>query len=432
MRFLYQQPELELELAQAKTVDALEAVLKKIVLLPQGFRAPAVYGRQLFARNFDILVARTAQRLGLADVPRGEKSNDNVCILMTRSYGSGGHTRVAADLIERLQPAGAVVLMTDIYRELRYSDLIHKPAAGDPLKDRARLICASATLVERIFETHAILAAMRPSRIMLMCHPMDIVAVIAAWPFRDVVEFVHHADHMPSIGATLAFSAHVDLTYTCHLACREAGLDPLYAAMTAPAAPAAPGGGSGPGLRIATCGSPHKYRGAGRHAWSDYVVAALRQPGAEMIHIGPVDEAFQTELRQALTAASISLDRYILAGHRPSLGDELSKQGVDVYLSSYPETGGKANLEAMVAGVPVIVPLDPDLPPLIPYRLPLSRWLSIAEPADLPAALAQARVLRSAMGDPEGQAELARELARFDEYAAGRRPPPTSPADRLP
>jgi hypothetical protein len=432
LRFLYRQPELEQELAEAKTIDALESVLGKIVRLPAEFRTPEIYGRQLFAKGLDELVPRIARRMRLKDLPRAEKSNDNVCVLMTRPYFTGGHSRVAADLIERIQPAGAALIMTDIYRELRYADFLGQATNQSHLKERAALILASEKLIERILEAYMMLATMRPSRIILMSHPMDIVAVVAAWPFRDVVEFVHHADHAPSVGCTLPFSAHVDLTYTCHLACREAGLDPLYAGMTAPSVASAPSPEPGTGPRIATCGSLHKYKTPGAYRWTDYVVAALRLPGAEIIHVGPTDEAFQKELRDALTAASISLDRYILADYQPSLAAELAKYRADVYLSSYPETGGKANLEAMIAGVPVIVPRDRDGPPLTHFRLPLSHWFSIEEPAELAEALERARVLRPLIESPEYRAQLARELVRFDDYAAGRRPEPTSRADALP
>lgn len=432
MRFLYQKPELEQELAAATAVEDIEKAFAKVIDLPGDFRTPEVYGRALFAKGLDTLIPRLARRLKLKDAPRAAKSNDNVCILTTRIYQTGGHSRVAADLIERLQPAGAVVMMTDVYRHLRHWQLFSQPGNQSFLKERACVLLSSPMLVERVLEAYMILEAMRPSRIILMSHPMDIVAAIAAWPFRDVVEFVHHGDHVPSLGATLPFSAHVDVTYTCHLACREAGLNPAYAGMATSAVETAPPRSAAPGLRIATCGSIHKYRGAGRHVWTDYAVAALRRPDSELIHIGATDEAFQNEVRQALAAAAIPAERYVFAGYQPSLPAELAKRGADVYLSSYPETGGKANLEAMMAGVPAIVPIERGLPPLVEFRLPLPRWIPVAEPADLPGALTRAKAVGETLHTPEQAAALAREIGRFDDYAAGRPVAPTPPDDRIP
>lgn len=431
MRFIYRNAELERELDQASTVQAMEAAFEKITRIPEQFRTPEIYGRTLFARGLDALIPRVADRLRLVDRPAPAKSNDRVCILATRFHPTGGHTRVAQDVIERLQPAGASVVLTDLFRELRYLPLFNQPTHQTFMKENALVLLSADSMLERIVEAYMVLAAMRPSRIILMSHPMDIVAVVAAWPFRDVVEFLHHSDHVPALGATVPFSAHVDLTYTCHLACKEAGLDPLYAGMTAPKAAPATSPTPKRGLRLATCGSIHKYRGKGRYRWADYVVAALQAPDSELIHIGSTDEAFQNELRDALAAASISLDRYVLAGFQPNLPSELAKWQADVYLSSYPEPGAKANLEAMMAGVPTVVPIDSDLPPLVRYRMPLPHWQPVESPDQLAPAIAEVRRQAAAMGDAE-RATLAREAGRFDDFVAGRRPPPIPPGDRLP
>jgi hypothetical protein len=432
MRFLYQNPELERELAQAVAINDIEAAFAKVTAIPRGFRGPEIYGRTLFAKDLDALIPRLARRLQLKDAPRGAKSNDNVCILSTRIYPTGGHTRIAMDLIERLQPAGAVMIMTDIFRELRHWKLFSQPGNQSFAKERACVLLSSQMLVERVLEAYMILEAMRPSRIVLMSHPMDIVAAIAAWPFRDVVEFIHHADHVPALGATLPFSSHVDVTYTCHLACREAGLNPVYAGMAASAAEAVPTPSTAPGVRIVTCGGLHKYRGRGLHAWTDYAVAALNQPGSELIHIGATDEAFENEVRGALAAAAIAPDRYVFAGYQPSLPAELMRRGASAYLGSYPESGGKANLEAVMTGIPTIVPVDQSLPPLIQFRLPLPGWMSVSEPAALPGMLATARAMRDSMQTREHLAAVAQEARRFDDYAAGRPLAATSPDDRIP
>lgn len=437
MRFRFVQPELERSLADARTKEALEDVFYRIGQLPDQFRKPEIYGRQLFAKGFDDLIPDIARRLRLEDLPHREKSNANVCVLATQFYRTGGHTRVVADILHRLEPEGACLLVTDTYREQRVGQFFREGAPRTHLQERAFMLCTAPTLVERVLETYMKLAAMRPSRIIMATHPMDIVGVIAAWPFRDVVEFLHHADHFPSLGATLPFSAHVDLTYTCHLACREAGLSPLYAGMVAPAAASAPATPSqspspaGRGLRVATCGSPHKYRGAGRRRWADYAAAVLRLPGAQLIHVGPTDEALIQDLTSALAAEGLPLDRYILANFQPSLPDELAKYGVDIYLSSYPETGGKANLEAMMSGVPAVVPLDDALPPLIQYSSPLPRWVPVTSPEELPQAFAQASALRSGFGQAPDAAAMMRETARFDDYVAMRPVARTAPSESL-
>jgi hypothetical protein len=433
MKFVFERPDLEQELIAARTLETLEAAMVKLSNVAAGFNDPTIYGRKLFTPALDALVPKMASKLRLPDVPL-EPSNENVCILATRFYSTGGHTRVALDIVERLGPERRpVLILSETYHRDSYRVLWKASAHRAGLGERAVLFLSSGALVDRTVELYMMLAAIRPTRIILMAHPMDVVSVVGAWPFRNVVEFLHHADHVPGLGATLPFSKHVDLTYTCHLACRQAGLDAVYAGMTtAPFETPAREPEQPKRLRIATCANQHKYEKPGRHTWTDYAIAALRQPGAEILHIGATDEAFEQRIRGALTAAGLDPQRYVFGGLKPSLPEELIRQNIDVYLSSYPVPGGKANLEAMLAGVPVVVPIDPDAPPLLRYRVPLPRWIEIRGPDQLRNGLARARELGRTMRSPEQAGIAERERARFDDFAAGRRPQPAPAEDVLP
>lgn len=400
-------------LRAARTAEQLDAAIDHVARVAGRFREPELYGRMLYASEVDAAVPVLAQRLKLKDLP-GELSNTRAVVLVSRLYASGGHSRVAADIVRRLPPASATLVMTDPKRQFRHRQMLN----GVPGFDlRAAVLLASATPAERIVELYNILAAIRPTRIFLLNHHMDLTAVAAAWPFRDVVEFIHHADHLPCLGATLPFAAHVDLTWTCHLACRDAGLRPLYAGLAAPAL--APGEvAARPGLRVATSGVQHKFEGRRAHAWADFAAAVLRRPGAEMIHIGATSPEFEQGLRQALAGAGADPARYRFVGQVESVHAALLEHGADVYLSSFPETGGKANLEAMAARIPVILPMAAGTPPLLRYDLPLRRWTEVERPDQIDAALDAALAMAPALRTPEAVAELERELGRFDAYVA--------------
>jgi hypothetical protein len=249
----------------------------------------------------------------------------------------------------------------------------------------------------------------------MLTHHFDIVAAVALWPFRDVVEFLHHADHVPSIGATLAFSSHVDLTWTCHQACHAAQLAPIYAGMTVRGereVGVEPRRDAGSPLRIATCGPLAKYRGAASHRWTDYAVAALAARDASLVHIGPVDDDFRAEIAQTLTAAGIDPARYSYTGAVPDLPAALIAERANLYLSSYPVSGGKANLEAMALGLPTVVPVDEGSPPLLQFDFPAATWTRISSPEALRSAL-QDRSPRD-LADAESRAVMSEELARFE------------------
>lgn len=429
-------PALQQELTAARTIEALDAAFVKVERLMLTYREPENFGRKLFTRGLDGLTPYLARALRFEDAPQ-TKSNANVCIIATQFYATGGHTRVARDFAAGLGPSEKpLLILTNTWAgKVKYRGLLQ---GGDGSKmqsalgERAFLRLSAETLVEKTLELYMMLKAARPTRIVLICHPFDIPAIVAAWPFRDVVEFVHHCDHIPALGASLPWSAHVDVTYTCHCACRASGLDAVYASMTSMVVEAPAHARDPHRLRMATCGDQRKYEDTGRYRWTDYAIAALRHPAAELLHIGPASEDFQNALRQALTAAGLDAARYVFVGVAASLPAALAENQVDVYLSSYPASGGKANLEAMAAGVPVILPVDADLPPLLRFRLPLRHYVEIDNPEEMGDAIANALDLGLTMSSAEALRNRDRELGRFADFVAGRRLEPTPLEDVLP
>lgn len=421
MIFEYRRPEVEQALTAARDLKSLEAALQRTASLAADLENPAIRGHQMFSPGLDAAIPDIARRLSLDDVPL-VKSNDSACIIVTRVFDVGGHSKVAADIARLIGVERSVMIQTDVNNELEQEHLLKLRRAPVAQRLRAEMFLAARSLSGKILELYNILAAVRPTRIFLLSHHFDMVAPIALWPFRSVVEYLHHADHLPTLGATLAWSAHVDLTWRCHRACQEAGLNTFYAGMTVTAPSAlgtAPAAVKQEGrLRLATCGHVHKYRGVGasKHRWADFAVAALRRPDTELIHFGYADEALQEEIRRSLREAGIDPAAYVFAGATPSLAADLRAYEVDAYLCSYPESGGKTNLEAMSVGLTPIVPLDPDAPPLIRFDFPLDTWIEVASPDELPRAIAEAQERRAAMG--AGVNPVDGEIRRFQAYVA--------------
>lgn len=415
MQYEYRRLELERALDDARTVDALEAAISAVAALHPDIEKPEILGRQMLCTGLDATIPNIARRLGFADLPL-TKSNDNVCIVGTAFHSFGGHSKVAEDISRLIGAERTTVVLTDVYRERNHLSLLHPPK-GAPLQRRATLLLGAQTLVGKVLELHNILAALRPTRIFLLTHHFDMVGPLALWPFREVVELLHHVDYQPGLGATLPWSAHVDLTWRAHVACRRAGLAPVYAGLTVAgvAEPRIVPRRDAPArLRIATSGSPHKFRGGLSHRWTDYAIAALAMGDTELLHIGPVEEKLRAEITEALVAAGIDPARYVFKGLVPSLAAALVDENVDVYLSSYPLGGGKANLEAMSVGLPPIMQLDEATPPLLEYGLPVDAWLRISSPAELPRAVAAALRMRDEM--PGKVEALTAEFARFETY----------------
>lgn len=415
MHFSYENPDLERALSQARSLDELESALRSLGgLWPSSFLAPEAVGRQMLSPRLDALVPSVASALNLKDIQLG-KSNENICIIATELYDTGGHSRVVSDITKIIGREKTILILTDIYGARGYAQPIN--LRSDPRFEVRSVMALSAnSLAERIIELYMLLAAIRPSRIFLVAHHMDMVATAAAWPFRSIVEYLHHADHQPTLGATLPFSVHADLTYTCHGVCREAGVDPTYVGMTVPKTSHRTPSKRKEHPRIATCGRADKYQHQARYRWADFVISALRDNQAEFVHIGPWDEAFAADVHDPMAQAGLDPQRYRFLGPNPDLGGTLVAEDIDAYISSYPLSGGRANLEVIAAGLVPIVPISPDLPRLLQFNLPLPYWLPITTPEQLPAALAQSMELGEKLTSPQGQSAITAEFERFERY----------------
>lgn len=429
MKFEFETPSLTAEILAARTPEALDPVLSRLTQSRAALGAPTVRGHKLFVRGLDETIPHIASTLQLRD-RQGEKSNDNVCVIATQLYGVGGHSKVVADITRLIGGEQVSLILTDLYGDIAYRRLIGEDLAARGYHCRTLLALKAPSVLDRTVELYRVLCAIQPTRIFLLHHHMDVCAVAATYPFRDVTEFVHHADHLPCLGATVPYSAHVDLTYTCHPICAAAGLNPVYSGMTLPDITIVQNvtKAGGP-LVFGTCGNIGKYRREGRESrfrWVDWVIPALRAPDSKFIHIGPVDPALEQEVRQGLAEAGLNPQRYIFVGPTPNLQAALIAHQVDVYVSSYPEGGGRATLEAMAAGVPAVAPSEAEMGPLVQYSSPLSGWALVYDPADLPGAISDALGRRDAMGGAAYRATIQAELERFERYVAGEPlgPPP--------
>ncbi|WP_374469883.1 hypothetical protein [Phenylobacterium sp.] len=410
-------PELAEAVQNAGSPKDLDSILKKILLLYNPVLAPGAQGYKLFTPDLDKAIPHVGEVLRLHDRP-GAKSNENVCIVASQFFQVGGHTRIAADISRLIGGARVTIILTETYLNTPYGALLQGRMDGIGLEHRAFILLKAPTMSERTMELYSILCAIQPTRIFLLNNHLDSCAVAATYPFRSITDFIHHCDHEPCLGATLPYATHADPTYGVHHHCGVYGVSAIYSSMTVPGLDITmpPLRDSTGPLRLATCGHLKKYRYPGHFRWADWAVACLQGHDAVMTHMGPVDEAFANEIRGSLTEAGIDPTRYSFVGPVASLRAELLRRGIDVYISSAPETGGRANLEALSARIPLLVPLDPNLPPLYRFDLPLSGWRSVERPDQMQCAIVECAGLSVGLRSDTYTAELRSELGRFEAF----------------
>lgn len=404
-------PEVETALRVAKGAADLEPVLRSMTSLQRVIETNgSLYGRKLFFDGIDALLPAICEKLGMADAAPRVESNDRVAILATEVYPIGGHTRIIEDIQRSLPPGSCRLILSDPNGHYDHFG----PAARNldfirPMFDSI-LICKNPSVIGRCFEIYALLRAIDPSRVFLLGHHGDITPALACWPFREVVNFIHHTDYLPCIGASTGAFKHLDVTYACHSRCREHVRGARYVGMSLPYSVKAQQKDLAPRTRltVATSGTQRKFNGSRLFRWTDWAIAALSSSGeVDLKHIGPVTPEFAAGVHAALSEHRIDPRRYEFVGQVRSVAAALDQCSADVYLSSYPEAGFRANLEALASGLPVVVLEDDSTPDLLRFKFPAAGWLSVQTPSELPGALT--RALQSHRPCPEAiQAELDR------------------------
>jgi len=177
--------------------------------------------------------------LKIADIIRNQQhpkqsSSDKSIILVSELYSIGGHSRIVEDMIDLIH-GEVLVIITDYVG--RYAS--GKIALNDiykHFKKASVLTLPMGTYIEKVMSLTNIIKLVSPGKLYLLLHHPDSIGYVAA--FAHKVNglksfFIHHADHNPTLGATLHYEKHLDTTKEYALKCNELNCDnchvlPLY------------------------------------------------------------------------------------------------------------------------------------------------------------------------------------------------------------
>lgn len=277
-------------------------------------------------------------------------------ILGTEVYRSGGHTAVIGDLLAtgRFGPR-ITLLLTNAFGT---TDLqIAQECFGSNVRIE---IAPSGSLISKTQWTLERLSALRPGRLVLMNHPEDAVAIAAAQPgLAQQTIFYHHADQILCLGVTLDHVQHIDPHPMGFHHCRHhVGLNNvLYWPLVAQDFGPRPGERAfrvRGHLQTACSGSLTKFETAYKYPYQTLICNLIQRTGGSHLHIGPLSEATLAQVRAGLAGRAIDQDRFKHLAWVPSVWLALQQHDVDIYLDSFPLGGGRAVIESMGAGVPVI------------------------------------------------------------------------------
>lgn len=328
---------------------------------------PASIARVFSSRELDELCgaigALARENVGPARIERGEAREDHVAYLVTVLPKVGGLTRVLADLITA-ERAGAQTILVSGVHEATDVDALAGLLPGSVV---AIDVAPAGDLLGRLRWIQRRLAEMRPRRTYLLNHHYDASVIAAAQP--DLVGkliYIHHADHMLALGVHLPHARHVDLHALGLHHCREH--EAVVSNVVWPVVVADQGHRvDAPFLQhghltICTSGRFGKFEFSYGfepvpylYSYEQVVPLIVQASGGTHIHIGELSHLSLDNIQKGLAAAGLSSNRFVHIPYVPNLWRALLERGVDVYVGSFPYDGGRAVVEAMGVGLPLII-----------------------------------------------------------------------------
>jgi hypothetical protein len=291
-------------------------------------------------------------------VPPGEalsaaRPGGGTLVVATELYPVGGHSRVVADLMRELPDA--TLVLTDLFGNYRkapdHLNFVHDQQDRAPV-----LVLLQRTLWAKCQELARLVRKLAPSNIIYLQHHQDPVAFIGSLGYAPARKtLVHHCDHAPSLGGTLAGVAHADFSEELAAVCtqvlqRPVQLLPLHVAdqgvkTFAPL--------QGQAWSVVTSGTHIKFARSGPVALQAIAHTVLSATEGHFFHIGPIAQDWVAEIHQYLGAQGLDPLRFEALGSVPSLWQTLQKLDAHLYLGSAPAGGGRAAIEAQGCAYPV-------------------------------------------------------------------------------
>ena len=320
--------------------------------------------RVFSARELDQLCLEIGADLRDAELPAPSQREDHVVYVVTDLAKTGGHSRVLGDFIRAEDAKNHTILISNLLNILKLEEIKDLYAA----QGLSIEVAPDVDLAERVRWLQRRLAEIKPRRTYMLLHHFDSVSVAAVQP--DLVGeliYFHNCDHSLALGIHIPHALHVDFNAKSFYNCREKErvennvVWPLVAEDLGHRVDR-PFFARG---HLTTCSSggfekfelTHYYQEQIPYAYryETLVPHILKASGGTHIHIGTLSDRMLSIIRQGMSELDIPSDRFINIEFVPSLWSTLLELNIDVYIGSFPHGGGKATIEAMGAGMPLII-----------------------------------------------------------------------------
>lgn len=280
-----------------------------------------------------------------------------IIYVVSRLQRSGGHSRLVQDFILAQPEKHHLILSTGVAGPSDTDYLSKLYADNDAVQF---MIAPRDDLHSRLDWLQRILIECQPEHVYLLNHHQDSVAVAAVVPELGLKgSFLHHGDHHLSLGVHLEHLTHIDLHPMGYHYCRdELGVDNQYLPLTFEdkSTEKRQSKFKRDGFLItATAARSNKIEIPYYVSYLDIIPRVLKSTRGRHIHIGKLTPWALRHMRSQMRKLGVSKDRLIYIEWTPSIWNSLRDYEVDVYIASFPYGAGLTLIEAMGAGVPVVL-----------------------------------------------------------------------------
>lgn len=280
-----------------------------------------------------------------------------IVYVVSRLQRAGGHSRLVQDFIRAQPDKSHLILCTGVGGPSDEDCILNLL----DLDAGVRFMAAPhKDLLSKLTWLQTMLVRCQPEHIHLLNHHQDSVAVAALVPEIGLKgSFIHHGDHHLCLGIYMDHLTHVDLHPMGYHYCRnELGVDNRYLPLTIEdkhCMPVPTEFESSGGLTTATAAGFNKVEIPYYVSYLDIIPLVLKVTGGRHIHIGKLTPWALRRMRANMKKNGVPEDRLIYIEWTPSVWKSLQENAVDVYIASFPYGAGLTLIEAMGAGVPVIM-----------------------------------------------------------------------------
>lgn len=324
---------------------------------------PASVAKVFVSPELDLLCKQIGEAKASTLVTKQLKARVGTLILASEISKAGGHNELIKDIVRlHLFESPVSLMLTNCF-----SRLDSKFSADFSLENQIPVdVLIAGDDEEKFSNILQRICSLAPKRLVLLTHNQDALGVVSAFAAKaagwieDVV-FIHHGDHHLSLGAASTEFIHVDPHQMGYFQCKnELGHArnhywPLTVNLKAILPRDTPFMSQG---HLVTCssGRPEKFeQGAYLYDYWALIPQLLALSQGVHVHIGELHAGQHEELLANLADQGVPVDRFIHLPWVDSMANTLVEQQVDLYISSFPLGGGKATLEAMAAGTPLLM-----------------------------------------------------------------------------